>query len=133
MRLHAVGRVAVEPGETALVIGAGVIGLLVLQALKMHGCGRVFVSDLSEARLEVARRTGADETFVANRPTWRQQMLATAPAAKAVDVDHGMRWILAGPERRHRSTVRKGGRVGLVGNLQATCDFPLQKVVTREI
>ena len=30
-------------------------------------------------------------------------------------------------------SVRKGGRVGLVGNLQALCDFPLQKVVTREL
>jgi L-iditol 2-dehydrogenase len=129
--LHAVGRVAVEPGETALVIGAGVIGLLVLQALKMRGCGRVFVSDLSEARLEVARRTGANETFVANQTEVAAEMLERT-GGEGCDVT--MECVGFGPAVTTAiDAVRKGGRVGLVGNLQAKCDLPLQKVVTREI
>jgi L-iditol 2-dehydrogenase len=129
--LHAVSRVSVEPGDTALVIGAGVIGLLVLQALKARGCGRVFVSDLNEARLAIARGTGADETFVANRVDVVAETLART-GGEGCDVS--MECVGFGPAVTTAiDAVRKGGRVGLVGNLHATCDLPLQKVVTREL
>lgn len=128
---HAVARAGVQPGETALVIGAGVIGLLVLQALKMKGCARVFVSDLNEARLALARATGADETFVAGRDDVAAEVLRRT-GGEGCDV--AMECVGFGPAvQTALAAVRKGGRVGLVGNLQATCDLPLQQVVTREI
>lgn len=37
--LHAVNLVKVKPGERALVVGSGLIGLLVIQALKRAGAG----------------------------------------------------------------------------------------------
>ncbi len=129
--LHAVERVGAQPGETALVIGAGVIGLLVLQALKLKGCARVYVSDLNEARLALARQTGAEETFVATRDDVTAEILART-GGEGCDVV--MECVGFGPAvQTALDAVRKGGRVGLVGNLQATCDLPLQKVVTREL
>jgi threonine dehydrogenase-like Zn-dependent dehydrogenase len=49
--------------ETAVVFGAGTIGLFVLQVLKASGALRVLVSDVSDARLAVAKRLGADLTI----------------------------------------------------------------------
>lgn len=51
-----------------LVIGAGTIGLLILQVLKTKDCKTVIVSDISEYRLQIAKRLGAD--FIIN-PTKR--------------------------------------------------------------
>jgi L-iditol 2-dehydrogenase len=129
--LHAVNRASVKAGDTALVIGAGVIGLLVMQVLKMKGCSRLFVSDLSEPRLAIARQTGATETFVANRDDVVQSMLDRT-GGEGVDV--AMECVGFGAAFNAAiDSVRKGGHVGLVGNLEARCDFPLQKVVTREL
>jgi L-iditol 2-dehydrogenase len=129
--LHAVERVQPKPGETALVIGAGVIGLLVLQVLKMKGCGRVFVSDLNDARLAIAKATGADEVFV---PTSCDVVGEVMLRTGGEGCDVTMECVGFGPAVQTAiNAVRKGGRVGLVGNLAASCDLPLQKVVTREI
>jgi len=57
--LHAVSLVPVAQDDTALVVGAGTIGLLVQQALKAAGCSRVFVTDLDETRLALSQKLGA--------------------------------------------------------------------------
>ena len=56
--MHGVKVSPVVGGETALVIGAGMIGLLTLQAAKAAGCARVFISDVDETRLDLARQIG---------------------------------------------------------------------------
>ncbi len=53
---HAVDRAGIEPGETALVVGAGPIGLTVVQFLLAAGA-EVVVMDLSEDRLRFCRET----------------------------------------------------------------------------
>ena len=61
---HAVDRSALTRGETCLVIGAGPIGLSAIVFAKLTGA-RIVALDLSEARLEFARRVmGVDETVV---------------------------------------------------------------------
>lgn len=58
--LHSMQFVALRPGETAAVFGAGPIGLLTLIALKLAGVTRVWVVDPVVHRLELARGAGAD-------------------------------------------------------------------------
>lgn len=58
--LHAVREARMQPGETALVMGAGPIGLMTLLWLKHDGVTHVAVSELSAERRELARRLGAD-------------------------------------------------------------------------
>lgn len=58
--LHSVERLPPLAGETALVLGAGPIGLMVVAALRARGVGRIVVSDLSERRLDFALAHGAD-------------------------------------------------------------------------
>ena len=57
---HAVNISAYKPGDTALVLGGGPIGLSVIQALKARGHGTVIVSEISTKRKQFAKDFGAD-------------------------------------------------------------------------
>ncbi len=59
-------RVQVQPGDSALIFGAGPMGCLMLQAVKSAGAARVIVSDVVPWRLEQAARLGATETVLAD-------------------------------------------------------------------
>jgi NAD+-dependent secondary alcohol dehydrogenase Adh1 len=65
---HAVKRAAdlLYPGTTAVVIGAGGLGHIGIQTLKVLTAARVIVVDRSEGSLELARECGADETVIAD-------------------------------------------------------------------
>ena len=58
--VHAVRRAGDVAGKDICVLGAGPIGILVAQAAKGMGAGRVMVTDISSLRLEKARECGAD-------------------------------------------------------------------------
>ena len=61
--IRAVRRSRLKVGDTAAVIGAGPIGLLVLQAARAAGASRVFVVEPIGKRRELARHLGADDIF----------------------------------------------------------------------
>lgn len=58
--LHAVRRARMQPGEHALVMGAGPIGLMTALWLKKEGVPHVTVSDFAAPRRELAATVGAD-------------------------------------------------------------------------
>jgi threonine dehydrogenase-like Zn-dependent dehydrogenase len=59
--LHAVNRSDIQPGEGALVLGSGPVGLAVVAALAQRGIEPILAADLSTARREAARAMGAHE------------------------------------------------------------------------
>lgn len=127
--LHAVRQVNITGGETVLVIGAGLIGLLVLQALKAAGAARVFVTDLDKARLELGKKLGADDAWT---PDTTHQDIMDATDGKGADVV--MEVVGIEPTIQQAiQCVRNGGAVGCVGNLAPQVQLPLQQIVTREI
>lgn len=129
--LHAVRRAQAGPGQTGLVVGAGIIGLLTVQALKAAGCEKVYATDLSESRLATARELGADEVFPAKAGGLKEALLALT-GGEGVHV--AMECVgISATVQTAIDCVRKGGAVGLVGNLAPRIEFPLQSVVTREI
>ncbi len=65
--LHAVNLARPADGETHVVLGAGIIGLGILQVLKARYNLRTVVVDLADCRLEVAKKLGADEVINAGR------------------------------------------------------------------
>lgn len=130
--VHAVSRAAPSLGDSALVVGAGMIGLLVVQALRSAGCGLIVAVDLAADRLRLAKRLGADETIQAgdgvNVPSLVRGMTAGLGAdlvMEAVGTDPTVAMSV--------DSVRKGGRVTLIGNIVPTVHLGLQSVVTREI
>src|SRR4051794_38050416 len=60
--VHAVRLTPIRLGDTGLVVGTGMIGVLVVQALRAAGCSRVIALDPDEGRLKLAREMGATET-----------------------------------------------------------------------
>ena len=61
--LHAVRESKLQSAESALIIGAGPIGLMTLLWLKKEGVRHVTVSELSAPRRELAGRLGADQVL----------------------------------------------------------------------
>jgi L-gulonate 5-dehydrogenase len=57
--IHACRRANVQPGEYVLILGAGPIGLALLEVAKLRGA-RVAITDLNEERLAFARDLGAE-------------------------------------------------------------------------
>ena len=127
--VHAVAR-APMPARDAVVVGAGTIGLLVIQALRAAGARRVIAVDVDEGKLALARKLGAETTL---NPT-------------GVDVPSEVRRLTEGgadvalecvgatePIKTAVACVRKGGSVVLVGNVSPGIQLPLQAVVTGEL
>ncbi|MFC7335672.1 galactitol-1-phosphate 5-dehydrogenase [Haloferula chungangensis] len=128
--LHAVNRVAPEKGDSAVVIGAGLIGLLVVQSLKRAGCAEVYAVDRDAGRLKLAEELGASAGWLADDEVAEKILAATE--GKGVDI--AMEVVGASPTVNLAvKSVRKGGKVGLVGNLAPEVTFPLQAAVTREL
>ena len=118
-------------GGTAVVVGAGLIGLLVVQALKARGWERVIAVDLDERRLELAKQLGAEAAFNAKQEGLVEQLRELCGGDGA---DASFEVVGAGaPLDLAIRCVRKGGTVVLVGNLQPNTPFPLQEVVTRQL
>lgn len=79
---------ALQPGETVLVqAAAGGVGSLVLQLAKLHGAGRVIGVVGSTAKVEMAKRLGADEVLVVRDEDLRPHLAAAAPEGIDVALD----------------------------------------------
>jgi 2-desacetyl-2-hydroxyethyl bacteriochlorophyllide A dehydrogenase len=60
-------QVEVQPGDSALVLGAGPMGCLVAQGLRAAGASKVVITDVAPKRLELASQLGVSETVVADK------------------------------------------------------------------
>ncbi len=56
----------IRPGQTVLILGSGISGLLHLLLARALGAGRLIATDIHDYRLSAARRFGADETIHAS-------------------------------------------------------------------
>ena len=57
--MHAANKAAIRPGDIAVVIGAGTIGMVTILAALAGGCSTVVVTDIKQPRLERAARLGS--------------------------------------------------------------------------
>jgi L-iditol 2-dehydrogenase len=128
---HAVGLTPVAVGDTAVVVGAGTIGLCLVQVLRAAGCARVFAVDLEPQRRELARRLGADAVLDPESDDVAQEV-ARATAGRGADVAFEAVGIGA-TVKTAIGVVRRGATVTLVGNLSPAVEIPLQAVVTRQL
>jgi L-iditol 2-dehydrogenase len=129
--MHGVKVTPIMGGETALVIGAGMIGLLTLQAARAAGCARVFISDVDETRLNLARQIGADEVLHCSGAELLTE-IKRLTNGRGVDVALeavGLNQTVASAI----DCTRKGGTVTLIGNVSPEVTLPLQKVVVKQI
>jgi L-iditol 2-dehydrogenase len=129
--LHAVRVSEAAGGETALIIGAGMIGLLTMQAARAAGCAQVFISDVDSTRLGLAGEIGADKVLHCSG----SELVAEIHKLTG---GRGVNLVYEAVGRNETvsdaiDSVRKGGTVTLVGNITPEVTLPLQKVVSRQI
>jgi L-iditol 2-dehydrogenase len=106
--IHALDLARLRPMDTVAVLGAGPIGLLLVQVARASGAGRVFAVDPLPYRAEAARRLGADEA------AGRHDAIAAWTGGRGVDV---VLEATNSPEAPDQAVAaaRIGGRVILVG------------------
>ena len=128
---HAVNLIPSEINDSAIVVGCGMIGLFVVQALRIKGCGTIIAIDLDPSRLDMALKFGADHAFRADDPEIVEKVRAVTRgrgadiAVEVVGITPTVNLAI--------NAVRKGGKIGLVGNLSPKVELPLQVVVTRQL
>jgi threonine dehydrogenase-like Zn-dependent dehydrogenase len=118
--LHAAVLAMPSPEKQGLVVGAGPIGLMVIQALVDQGIKQVFCIDLNAERLAMAEKLGAvPGTF---------ESLASQPVDIVVDA------VGASATRQGCSrVVRSGGRIVWIGLHEADTALPVNDFIRREI
>jgi L-iditol 2-dehydrogenase len=129
--VHAIGLTPVKLGDTAVVVGTGMVGLLVLQALRLAGCSTVIAMDVDDGKLKIARELGADHCFNPSQvdaPAMVRELTEGRGADIAVEVVGA-----TAPLQTALASVRKGGVLTMVGNITPKIELPLQSVVTREV
>src|SRR3954452_23291228 len=113
--VHAVNLTPIVLGDTAVVIGCGMIGLATLQAAKHAGAARVIVVDPDDSRLALARDLGANVTLnpkSVNAVDEIRGLTEGRGAAVAIECVGATE-----PIKTALDCVRKGGAVTLVGNV----------------
>ena len=128
--MHAANRARISIGDTVVVVGAGAIGLFVLQACKLKGA-RVIICDINDFRLDVARELGAEVLVNPTKSNLKDKVLKVSDGAGA-DVAFevvGFAQTFADAI----SVTKTGGHLVAVGNLQKTAEFNLQELVAREL
>lgn len=129
--VHAVGRTPVSLNDTAVIVGTGMIGSLVVQSLRAAGCGHIIAVDLDPHRLKLACTLGADEAF---NPDSVDIVARVRQSTKQRGADIALEVVGITPTLKLAiQCLRKGGALTLVGNLSPTTEFLLQSVVTREL
>jgi len=129
--LHAVRRVNVKLNNSVIVLGTGVIGLLLIQILRVTGCSPVIAIDLDQNKLNLAQKLGADIVMKADAYDVIKEVEKHTDSRgadvvfEAVGIENTVKTALM--------SLRKGGSLSLIGNLSQLIDLPLQEVVTREI
>jgi L-iditol 2-dehydrogenase len=129
--LHSIGISEIKTGDKCVVVGVGMIGIFILKLLKISGASSIIAIDYSPKRLELAEISGADFSFLSSEEKLVEKIVALTKnrgadiSFEAVGKSESVNIAL--------DVIRKGGKAVLVGNTSAVIDFPLQKVVTREL
>jgi L-iditol 2-dehydrogenase len=129
--LHALERTLISLNDAAVVVGAGTIGLLIVQALRAVGCGHIIAVDLDQSRLDLACKLGADEALQADSVDVVAQVRKRT-SNRGADIVFEVVGLPA-TLRLSIQCLRKGGSLTLVGNLSPTAELLWQSVVAREL
>lgn len=129
--LHAVRQAEVRINDTAVVFGAGMIGLFVIQLLRIAGCAKIIAVDLDSGKLALAKELGATHVFRGDE----EEVFSALPSLTAGrGADLAFEVVGTGPVLKNAvRALRKGGTAILVGNLSPMTELPLQQVVTGEL
>lgn len=125
---HAVHRAGLQSGETVLVLGCGMIGLGVILGALRRGA-RVIAVDLSDAKLEVAKKLGAHEVINAANDIKARvaELTGEGPDAVVEAVGAEATFLQA------IDLVATAGRVVYIGYAKAPIAYDTKYFITKEL
>ena len=129
--LHSINISGIRTGDNCVVVGGGMIGIFILKLLKISGASKIILIDVNPKRLELAAKSGADHVFNSAAENLEEKIVELTNnrgadiSFEAVGKSESVNIAI--------DVLRKGGKTVLVGNVSPKVDFPLQKVVTREL
>jgi len=128
---HAVELAPISLNDTAVVVGAGMIGLFIIQVLRVAGCGNIIAIDPEPDRLDLAIKLGADlgldpsQENITGKISSKTENRGADVAFEAVGIESSVKTAI--------ESLRRGGALTLIGNLSPNVTIPLQAVVTRQL
>jgi len=128
---HAANRAPISNKDTIVVIGAGTIGLFIMQGARLHGAAKVIAVDINDFRLELANKLGADKLINPLKLDLSEAVLQETEGKGA-----NVTLEAVGYAKTFADAVaitRMGGYVVAVGNLQKKAEFDLQQLIAREL
>ncbi len=128
---HAASRPPMGASDTVVVIGAGTIGLFILQAARLRGAKTTVACDLNEFRLGLAKQVGADVCLNPGTVNLKEEIQKRTDGRGADVAFEAVGF--AETFRQAISITKTGGTVVAVGNLQKETEFNLQELVSREL
>jgi L-iditol 2-dehydrogenase len=127
---HAANRPPLSKGDTTAVLGAGTIGLFILQAARLRGA-KVIACDINDFRLDLAKKVGADACVNSAKANLNDEIQKRTDGRGA---DVTFEAVGFGETFRQAISITKtGGAIVAVGNLQKETEFNLQELVSREL
>jgi 2-desacetyl-2-hydroxyethyl bacteriochlorophyllide A dehydrogenase len=130
--LHAQAKSGLQVGDRSLIFGAGAIGLLILQAVRLAGGGETWVVDVNDYRLQMAAHFGATQVWNNLTIDLLQEVIQRT---RGLGVDRTFEAIgLQTTLVQALQALRKGGQAVLVGLFEQTAiEIPANIFVQREI
>ena len=126
-----VGHLGDVTGKSVFLAGTGTIGLLAMVCTKIKGAGKIFVSDMDDARLEVAKSLGADVTI---NPSREDPKAVVFEHTGGMGADCAIEAVGIAPTvQQVMSVLRFGGKAVWIGNNRKMIEMNMQEVVTREL
>ena len=129
--LHGIYLSGLQPQDTVVVIGAGMVGMFVIQLLRIKSCKNIIAIDPEASKLELARASGAHFAFAPGDDlltTTLRSLTGNRGADIVIEVVGISKTVNMAVD-----IVRKGGTIVLIGNVSPNIEWPLQKVVTRQL
>ncbi|XP_043527771.1 sorbitol dehydrogenase-like isoform X1 [Frieseomelitta varia] len=132
--VHACKRANIGISSKVLILGAGPIGLLSLLVAKAMGASRVVITDLSQSRLDLAKKLGADETLLVKKEDTESHILKRIIELVGEEPDKTI--DACGAQSMIRLAIlatRSGGVAVLVGMGASEVQIPLMNALVREV
>jgi len=128
---HAANRAPISADDTVVVIGAGTIGLFILQAARLRGAAKVIAVDINEFRLDLAKKLGADKLINPLKSDLSEAVMQETEGKGANVTLEAVGYAKTFADAV--SITRMGGHVVAVGNLEKNAEFDLQQLIAREL
>ena len=114
-------------GEDVLVAGAGPIGIIAVAICKYAGARRVIITDIQDARLELAKKMGADAAV----NTAKEDLMAVMKEQGLVEgFDVGLEMSGSGAALKQMiSVMRNGGKISLLGLANGPFQMDMNEVI----